>query len=89
MTKKVSIRRRLAIVIAAVGLVTAIGFTGEAIYGFLTPDRYHFGSEPMVGYGGWKYKTRNHHLAFGLLTGVVILSGTLAISALVLKPPSN
>ena len=34
---------------------------------------YHFGSEAMVGHGGWAYESQAHYLASGLIEGGAFL----------------
>jgi hypothetical protein len=50
----------------------ATAFAVEALYvGSIASSevvaRYHFGSEAVLGHGGWGYASRGHYLARGLL----------------------
>ena len=40
---------------------------------------YHFGSEAMIGHGGWKYSSVHAYEAFGLLGGALLLVGVGAV----------
>lgn len=80
-----SLRKRVAVVLVAVGLVVSSVSIAESIYAFVRPSEYHFGSEPMVGYGGWKYKTRGHYLAHGTLFGVIVLFGAASAAVFLVR----
>jgi hypothetical protein len=66
----------------AVFLVPAFLLAAEAVYvGFIaTPmvvAEYHFGSESMVGHGGWAYQSRYAYLAHGLLWSAALSAAAL------------
>jgi hypothetical protein len=88
--------RASPVVLRAVSLAGVFVFLGpalflgaEAVYiGLLaspaTVAEYHFGSESMVGHGGWAYRSRLTYLVHGLLW-----SGGLGVVAVFLASTSR
>ncbi len=53
---------------AAIIVVVSIG---EGIYGaFVAAEDHYFGSESMIGHGGWAYRSHLHYLALGVAWGL-------------------
>lgn len=58
--------RLLILIPALVGAcILAEGICGA----LLAPDAYRFGSEAMIGNGGWAYRSRGHYLGSALAWG--------------------
>ena len=53
---------------------------------FFDTAEYHFGSESMVGVGGWAYRSRTNYLLSALALAVPALAGAGFISNGVYKP---
>jgi hypothetical protein len=72
-------------VVPALLLVAALLVGVEAVYvGLIASSdvvaEYHFGSEAMVGHGGWAYRSRLDYLGHGLLWAAG-LSGVAVFAA--------
>jgi len=85
---KLSRRARiLAAVLSAVAFVLSLSFAIEslnlALAGPVAVAEYRFGSESMVGHGGWHYRSRGAYVGSGFAQAALYLtaSSLLLVSA--------